>query len=96
MVSGLGGHALGSLRSADGWKVWLRDFVPIDIKNARILVYGYNTKVDKSDDKSSIGDLAKGLLRALGAFRSNTEVRAGSILSSSAFYWGCLRELHLV
>ncbi len=74
MVSGLGGHALGSLRSADGWKVWLRDFVPKEIKSARILVYGYDAKLEMSDDKSSIGDLAKSLLGSFKVFRSDTKV----------------------
>ena len=74
MVHGLGTHPLGSLRSSDGWNVWLRDFVPNDIAKARILVYGYDTKVELSDDKSSIGDLAKGLLSSLKAFRSETKV----------------------
>jgi hypothetical protein len=39
-VTGLGGHALGSLRSADGKSVWLRDFAPEDIPQARFITYG--------------------------------------------------------
>jgi hypothetical protein len=38
-------------------------------------VYGYDTRVEGSMDKSSIGDLAKGLLESLRGFRVETEVR---------------------
>ncbi|KAK6429614.1 hypothetical protein LTR95_014236, partial [Oleoguttula sp. CCFEE 5521] len=44
-VTGLGGHALGSFRSADGTLVWLRDFAPQDIPQARFITYGYNTNI---------------------------------------------------
>jgi len=74
-VTGLGGHALGSFRSIDRSKVWLRDFLPEDIPTSRVLVYGYNTKVERSTDKSSIHDLAKSFLESLKAFRVETKVR---------------------
>jgi len=42
-VTGLGGHAFGSFRSMDGMLVWLRDFAPKDIPQARFITYGYDT-----------------------------------------------------
>ncbi|EME39012.1 hypothetical protein DOTSEDRAFT_116503, partial [Dothistroma septosporum NZE10] len=45
VVTGLGGHALGSFRSADGTKVWPRDFAPNEIPRARFVTYGYDTAV---------------------------------------------------
>lgn len=74
-VTGLGGHAFYSFKSSQGWEVWLRDFLPSDIPDVRVLLYGYNTKVAKSELKNSIADLAKSLLELVKSFREETEVR---------------------
>lgn len=74
-VTGLGGHALGSFRSADGVSVWLRDFAPEDVPRARIITYGYNTAVVDSESNEGIDDLASTLLDRLVGFRRNTQTQ---------------------
>lgn len=85
-VTGLGGHALGSFRSADGVSVWLRDFAPEDVPRARIVTYGYNTAVIDSESNEGVHDLASTLLDRLVSFRRNTETqqRAPSVSFATA------------
>jgi len=73
-VSGLASHALGSFEAPEGHEVWLRDFLPPDIPNIRVLIYGYDTTLAKSRAKYSIVDLAKSLLESVKAFRDGTHV----------------------
>ena len=73
-VPGLGSHALGSFKSSSSFDVWLRDFLPKDIPNIRVLLYGYDTKLAESDSKSSIRDLSKSFLESMRAFRAGTGV----------------------
>jgi len=75
-VTGLGGHALGSFRSADGASVWLRDFAPGDIPQARFITYGYDTTVIGSDSNQGIRELAHTLLDGLAIFRRRTKTQA--------------------
>ncbi|KAF5538071.1 ankyrin protein 3 [Fusarium phyllophilum] len=60
-VCGLGGHALGSFKEKNGRFVWLRDALPSDIPNARILTYGYDTKLSKSNAFQNLTDLGRAL-----------------------------------
>jgi hypothetical protein len=71
-LTGLGGHALGSFRSANGHFVWLRDALPRTVPKARILTYGYDTKLQGNQSNQSIGRLASVFLDALVTFRRNT------------------------
>jgi hypothetical protein len=79
-VTGLGGHALGSFRSADGLSVWLRDFAPEDIPRARFITYGYDTAVVASDSNQGIRELAHTLLDELTEFRRSTQTQRRSLL----------------
>lgn len=73
-VTGLGGHALGSFRDQDnGTTVWLRDFAPQDIPRARIMTYGYETRVIGSESTQGVEALAQTLLRTLASFRQRTK-----------------------
>ncbi|KAH8891599.1 hypothetical protein GQ53DRAFT_687160, partial [Thozetella sp. PMI_491] len=45
VIPGLGGHALGSFKAENSAFVWLRDALPQDLPRARILVYGYDTRI---------------------------------------------------
>jgi len=74
-VTGLGGHALGSFRSMDGKSVWLRDFAPEDITQARFITYGYDTGVVASDNKQGVHELAHMLLDRLVDFRERTQTQ---------------------
>jgi len=75
VITGLGGHAMGSFRSTDGTFVWLRDALPKTLPKARILTYGYDTALLRNKSKESIRDLAKVFLDALAGFRYGTKTQ---------------------
>jgi len=79
-VTGLGGHALGSFRSADGMSVWLRDFAPEDIPRARFITYGYDTAVVASDNNQGVRELARTLLDGLAILRQRTQTQQRPLL----------------
>ena len=72
-ITGLGGHAVGSFRSADGKFIWLRDSGPRDIPKARFVTYGYDTRVVNSDSSQGVAQLARTLLERLVDFRDRTK-----------------------
>jgi len=44
-VTGLAGHGFGSWRSRETRQMWLKDFLPDDVKNIRIMTYGYDSRI---------------------------------------------------
>ncbi|KAI9708387.1 MAG: hypothetical protein M1820_004091 [Bogoriella megaspora] len=54
-VTGLAGHAFGSWASSP-FQMWLRDFLPYDLPNARVLTYGYYSQVQQASSRSIVGD----------------------------------------
>ena len=54
--------------------MWLRDFLPYEIENTRVLVYGYDTELAQGTWNDSIVDLAKFFLESVKAFRYDTQV----------------------
>lgn len=55
--------------------MWLRDFLPEQVKGARILVYGYNSAlIGPRTSVSSVKDFACDLLQRIVDDRSNVEV----------------------
>ncbi|KAI3325776.1 hypothetical protein HD806DRAFT_491196 [Xylariaceae sp. AK1471] len=79
-VTGLGGHAFGSWRSPNNDEMWLRDYLPTDIPNHRIIVYGYNTKLQGNESKQSIEDLGARFMESLAAFRIDTKTTQRPII----------------
>jgi hypothetical protein len=73
-VPGLASHALGSFKSRNEHSVWLRDFLPNDVKNIRVLLYGYDSTLVGGTWNHSIVDLAKHLLESIKVFRYDTKV----------------------
>ncbi|KAI4154500.1 MAG: hypothetical protein LQ340_001657 [Diploschistes diacapsis] len=71
-VPGLGSHAIGSWKSPSGDDLWLRDYLPRDIPNIRVLLYGYDTSLLGGDCKDSIEDLGIRFLESVKAFRADT------------------------
>ncbi|KAL6821770.1 hypothetical protein J3E69DRAFT_367941 [Trichoderma sp. SZMC 28015] len=71
-VTGLAGHAFGSWKSKSKPDMWLRDFLPISIPNARVLTYGYDTKLPGSRSKSSILQLSRKLLESIKTTRDES------------------------
>ncbi|KAI0864359.1 hypothetical protein F4860DRAFT_441662 [Xylaria cubensis] len=71
-ISGLGGHAFGSFKQKRGKHMWMRDALPYDmtVKDggrpiARVMVYGYESKVAQSDSIQSLEDLGTALHSSL-------------------------------
>jgi hypothetical protein len=54
--------------------MWLRDYLPQDIKSARIVLYGYPSRVDASKSVEKIEDIARQFLERLINFRQHTKV----------------------
>lgn len=74
-ITGLGGHAFGSWRGKGALKpMWLRDFLAKDLKQCRILTFGYNSKV-KGRGTSSLDDYSAEFLEELRQIRKSKEVR---------------------
>ncbi|KAL7918451.1 hypothetical protein ACQKWADRAFT_323791 [Trichoderma austrokoningii] len=71
-VTGLAGHAFGSWKAKNLPHMWLRDFLPQSIPNARILTYGYDTKIYGSQSEESILELAKALLESIKTTRQKS------------------------
>jgi hypothetical protein len=65
VLPGLAGHPLGSYRSPTSTSVWIRDW--LNIPSARVLIYGYDTKLEGSASRASLQDLAKMFLNSLAA-----------------------------
>ncbi|KAK2590746.1 hypothetical protein QQS21_011558 [Conoideocrella luteorostrata] len=68
-VTGLAGHAFESWKSRGYQDMWLRDFLPESIPNARILTYGYDTKLPGSQSNASIVELSRRLLESIKTTR---------------------------
>lgn len=73
-MPGLGSHAIGGFTEQSSHIMWLRDFLPEDVPEARILVYGYDTRIHDESSRRSIVDIAKSFLDYIRAFRAATEV----------------------
>jgi hypothetical protein len=44
-VTGLAGHAFESWRNRETHQMWLKDFLPYNVKNIRIMTYGYDSRL---------------------------------------------------
>jgi hypothetical protein len=74
-VTGLAGHAFESWRNHDTYKMWLKDFLPKDVKNVRIMTYGYNSSLVGSDiSDMRLVDYRRNFIEQLENSRSMTEV----------------------
>ena len=73
-MPGLASHAIGSWKAPGGNDLWLRDWLSDDLENIRVLLYGYDTTLLKSNSTSSIEDLGRRFLESLTAFRTSDEV----------------------
>jgi hypothetical protein len=72
-ITGLAGHAIGSWTMPNG-RMWLRDVLPDDVPNARILTYGYDSRLaDSIRPFSTMQDLAEEFLVNLVYMREMTE-----------------------
>ena len=82
-VPGLASHALGSWKSPTSSDVWLRDYLPRDLPNLRVILYGYKTELLENDSKDSIEDLGLRFLESIISFRHDTVLVPNELASSS-------------
>ena len=71
-VHGLGGDAYNTWE--DDGKIWLRDFLPFQVPNARIMCYGYDSVIAFSKSVAGIDDFAADLLNRLNDERETAQV----------------------
>lgn len=73
-VTGLAGHGFGSWKARGGSVMWLRDFLPEHVPNARIMIYGYDSMLFKSNSTATIREFSRNFLQALNTARASDEV----------------------
>ena len=73
-VHGLGGHALATWTHDSTGKLWLRDFLPRTIPNARIMTFGYDSRVVGSRSVIGMMENANSLLTQLSLLRNTDKV----------------------
>jgi hypothetical protein len=54
--------------------MWLRDFLPLDKLQARVLVYYHNSGWQAHALRMSLGDYGQDLLASIGSFRQEEDV----------------------
>ncbi len=54
--------------------MWLRDYLPNDVKNVRVLTYGYNSQLQGNEARSSLLSHSKNFIHRLREMRKVTEV----------------------
>lgn len=68
-VTGLGGHAFGSFKQSGGSYMWLRDSLPTDVPNARVLIFGYDSALTDPNSFQNLRDLGITLQRDINNIR---------------------------
>lgn len=63
--------------------MWLRDFLPAHVPNARILTYGYDSALVKNSSNASIREFSQNFLEALKTARARKTVSLGFRLTES-------------
>lgn len=76
VVCGLGGHAFGSFKEKGTSYMWLRDSLPKNLPNMRILLYGYESGLDGSESTLNISGIAETFIGHLRGLRSSSEISA--------------------
>lgn len=69
-ISGLGSHPFGSFIHKTDGHMWLSDSLPKDMSMARVMIYGYESRLEGSSSFAHLGDLASSLKRAIYRLRS--------------------------
>lgn len=74
-VHGLNGDPTNTWKHPANNHFWLQDSLPLDVKGARVLNYGYNADGVFGNSTADIWDHAKGLLGSLNDERETADVR---------------------
>lgn len=70
----MSGHAFDTWRHRETNSMWLRDFLPEQVQNARILIYGYDANVVVDTSTGRIRTFAEALLEGLRTLRNTDAV----------------------
>jgi hypothetical protein len=73
-VHGLSGDSIDTWTHPKSNTLWLKDFLPQQISDARIMTFGYNATAAFGQSTSDVIDHAKGLLSSLIDKRDEPEV----------------------
>lgn len=73
-VCGLGGHAFGSFKEKGSSYMWLRDSLPNDLPNLRVLLYGYESGLEESDSSQNVSVIADSFVGHLSVLRPPPKV----------------------
>jgi hypothetical protein len=85
-ITGLGGHAFGSWRSRASTArpidrpMWLRDFLPEEFANTRIMTYGYDSNL-RNPNRANLTDYRRNFGQCLQNARRNCPVRLSLSIS---------------
>ena len=82
-VPGLNGHAFGSWKERNGEFMWLRDGLPETLQRSRIMIYGYDAKLDGSSSYATISNYGKSLLHDVVLARKDSPGRLLVFLAHS-------------
>jgi hypothetical protein len=74
-VHGLGGDLVNTWTHPKSKKFWLKDFLPLQIPDARVLTFGYNADAAFGQSTAEIVDHAKSLLSSLVDKREEQDVQ---------------------
>ena len=75
-VHGLGGDAVDTWTHPKSNALWLRDFLPQQVADARVMTFGYNAAAAFGQSTADVMDHAKSLLSSLIDKRDEAEVDA--------------------
>lgn len=89
-VSGLGSHAFGSFKERGGDHMWLRDALPRRLVGkkgrrpmARVMIFGYSSRVADSTSMQNIDDLGKKLRNRILDLASTNSKRPVLVIAHS-------------
>lgn len=85
-VTGLAGHAFGSW-SIDHQQMWIRDFLPRDIPNIRVMTYGYNSQLTEFKSRQDFDQHAEDFAAGLEALWESTYVCTLSPVRCPSLTW---------
>lgn len=74
-VHGFAGDREGTWTHEETKKLWLKDFLHQDVKDVRVLSFGYSTGIGTKSSIARIDDIAGALLNAVANNRSKKVVR---------------------
>ncbi|KAI5844030.1 hypothetical protein DFP73DRAFT_551346 [Morchella snyderi] len=89
-VAGLEGHAMESWGNTKSGEMWLQNHLPKDIKNIRILTYGYNSDLIGDTMEDTILDLRSNLFTHLLDARNTAQEKRRPIIFIGHGFGGIL------